>query len=293
MMNKYKVLIIDNDPEALNVINKILLGADVSYEIFNANSAIKGLDIILKEKPDLIITDWDMPEVSGIELIRIMQNDRQTQGIPIIICTGVMLDEKYMLTALELGAIDFLRKPVSGAELLARISTMLRLIDTLKQLAHEREERLLFEKQALEEKLQFQNVEIKSKAITLGKFNSLLKNISSELLTINKTIKTENENITLTPLVQRIRTSIRVDNWHNFIQSYERINPKFFEKLVERFPNLTKNEIKLCALLKLRLSTKQISAITLQTVRSIEMARFRLRKKIDIVDEDYAKFFNF
>ncbi len=60
----------------------------------------------------------------------------------------------------------------------------------------------------------------------------------------------------------------------------------FYKKLNEQFPNLSANEKKLCAFLKLNMSTKDIGSITYQSVKSISVARSRLRKKLNIESED-------
>jgi DNA-binding CsgD family transcriptional regulator len=60
------------------------------------------------------------------------------------------------------------------------------------------------------------------------------------------------------------------------------VHIEFYEKLQSKFPDLTTNERKLCAFLRLNMTTKEISAITNQSLNSIEMARHRLRKKLNI-----------
>jgi len=75
-----------------------------------------------------------------------------------------------------------------------------------------------------------------------------------------------------------------VDNtvWGEFEVRFQQVHQDFYEKLREKYPDLTPNEIKICAFLKLNMTTKDISAITFQTVKSIQVARNRLRKKMGI-----------
>jgi len=282
----YKILIIDNDPTALNIINQIIINSNKNYEILNATNGILALQIIKEEKVDLIITDWDMPLMSGIELIKILQLEPHTKLIPIIMCSGVMLKIEDLSIALNAGAIDYLRKPVEPIELLARINSMLRIIDTYKLLLKEREDRIEFEKKILAEKIEIQNNEINSRVLMLGKYNEILKNTSDMLRKLPTCLNKSNCKPQIESILANINSTIFNENWEDFILSFEKLHPSFFTKLLHRFPDLTRNEIKLCALLKLDLSTKEISAITMQTQRAVEMARFRLRAKMNLEKDE-------
>jgi len=76
------------------------------------------------------------------------------------------------------------------------------------------------------------------------------------------------------------------DIWTEFELRFQQVYNDFYDKLQEKFPNLSSNEKKLCAFLKLNMTTKEISAITYQSVNSIVVARSRLRKKLDIETEE-------
>ena len=76
------------------------------------------------------------------------------------------------------------------------------------------------------------------------------------------------------------------DVWTEFETYFTKVHPDFYKKLSQQFPDLTPNEKKLCAFLKLNLSTKEISAITYQSVNSIMVSRTRLRKKLNIQGEE-------
>ena len=77
----------------------------------------------------------------------------------------------------------------------------------------------------------------------------------------------------------------------DFELRFKEVNAGFYESLNQMYPDLTPNEVRLCAFLKLNMSTKEISSITHQSVKSINMARFRLRKKLDIDrDENLISF---
>ena len=75
------------------------------------------------------------------------------------------------------------------------------------------------------------------------------------------------------------------EGWKEFESSFQEVRPGFYIRLNKQYPNLTPNEQKLCAFLSLNMSTKEISSLTFQSVESIRKARYRLRKKLQIADD--------
>jgi diguanylate cyclase (GGDEF)-like protein len=136
-----KVLIVDDEATNLQVIARVFESmTDRPYEILQTLSPEKALEIARDEQPDLIITDWDMPVVDGIELIRRLRSDPVTSDILVIMCTGVMTTSKNLDAALEAGAVDYIRKPVDDLELIARTRSMLQLAATLKRIRRQNDE---------------------------------------------------------------------------------------------------------------------------------------------------------
>lgn len=281
-MNSHKILITDNEPKDLNIIDQILIKSKRNYEILNALDSKTTLEIIKNEKPDLLITDWDMPEINGIELINIIQKLPSDFNIPIIVCSGVKIKTEDLADALNAGAIDFIRKPVDPLELLARVNSMLRIADTSKLLIREQENRFLFEKQILEEKLDIQNREINTRILILSKYNELLRSTTDLLRKFPPCVNSKQCKPHFENIITNISSSLYNDSWEQFILSFEKLYPSFFTRVADTHKVLTQNELKLCALLRLGLSTKEISTITQQTNRAVEIARYRLRKKLNI-----------
>ena len=136
-----KVLIVDDEPENLQVLARAFAGmAERDYEILQTLSPLEALKISVAEQPDLVITDWDMPELDGIELIRSLKDSVATKDILVIMCTGVMTTTENLRAALAAGAVDYIRKPVDPLELQARTGSMLHLASTLKQIRRQNEE---------------------------------------------------------------------------------------------------------------------------------------------------------
>ncbi len=83
-----------------------------------------------------------------------------------------------------------------------------------------------------------------------------------------------------------MKSSQDSDTWEEFEAHFTHVHTDFYRRLNDLFPNLSANEKKLCAFLRLNMSTKDIAAITYQSVNSITVARSRLRKKLNIEGED-------
>ena len=131
------ILVVDDQPENLQAIIDIFVKSQLPYEILQAPNGKIALKIIAKIIPNLIITDWEMPEMNGIELIKQLKQNTATADIPVIMCTGIMTSSENLETALQAGAIDYIRKPIDEIELIARTKANLHLADSytkIKQL---------------------------------------------------------------------------------------------------------------------------------------------------------------
>jgi DNA-binding CsgD family transcriptional regulator len=87
-------------------------------------------------------------------------------------------------------------------------------------------------------------------------------------------------------ILKSIRNGERTQEWKEFETRFTQVHQDFYNKLEEQFPDLSPNERKLCAFLKLNMTSKDIGAITHQSLHSIEVARTRLRKKLNLTGSD-------
>ncbi|OJX30474.1 MAG: hypothetical protein BGO86_00555 [Chryseobacterium sp. 36-9] len=144
---------------------------------------------------------------------------------------------------------------------------------------------LSLEKEKLKEDLEFQNREMASKVMYILKKNELINSVAEQLADIKKTASPQNQK-QLQEMIFELRQKKDNEAWKEFETHFTKVHPEFYLKLSQKFSDLTPNEKKLCAFLRLNLSTKEISAITYQSVNSILVSRTRLRKKLDIHGED-------
>lgn len=129
-MHTHKILIVDDELEHLEAIVEIIEEIDEPYSILQTFTGKAAINIAELEIPDLIITDWEMPGMNGIELIKQIKSNVITRDIPIIMCTGIMTSSENLETALNAGANDYIRKPVDKIELIARLKANLHLADS-------------------------------------------------------------------------------------------------------------------------------------------------------------------
>ena len=122
--------------------------------------------------------------------------------------------------------------------------------------------------------------------------NEFITSISKKLIELKPDAKKDNKDL-IQQIINEIRQNSSTKIWDEFEVRFKEVHLNFYNELHKRHPDLTPNEIKICAFLRLNMSTKEISAITHQSVKSINMARFRLRKKLDIDrDENLIAYLN-
>ncbi len=118
-----KILIVDDE---LNIRELIKFNVEKEgYKVLEADNGQTAVSMAKTEKPDLIILDLMLPGIDGLEVCRIIKNSRETAAIPIIMLTAKN-EEIDKVIGLELGADDYLTKPFSPRELVARIKAVLR-----------------------------------------------------------------------------------------------------------------------------------------------------------------------
>lgn len=132
--SKYAVLAVDDLPENLILIVEGLRTIGIKQKVYTAPNGKIGFELADKYLPDLIITDWEMPEMNGIELTRKLKSTARTQNIPVIMTTAVRLESSELASAFKVGVHDFIRKPFDMLEFGARIQNTLDLAETTSEL---------------------------------------------------------------------------------------------------------------------------------------------------------------
>lgn len=146
--------------------------------------------------------------------------------------------------------------------------------------------KISIEKKAVEQELDFKKKELGINLLALMKKNEMLTEISGSLVDIKKGAKTDETKEALTKITKKIRNNADDKIWNEFSIRFQEVHAGFYEKLLLSYPELTQNELKLCAFLRLNMSTKDIAELTGQRILTLENARYRLRKKLGISNSE-------
>ena len=131
------VLVVDDTPQNVKLLGDLLRAK--GYTVLTASSGRQALDHVKRDRPDIVLLDVVMPEMSGYEVCRTIRDDPDTAILPVVLVTALDATQER-LKGLECGADDFLTKPINQAELLARVRSLLRikrLYDTVQAQAGE------------------------------------------------------------------------------------------------------------------------------------------------------------
>ena len=126
-----KILIIDDSPDSVFLLQDRL--EREGFEIAKAYNGEMGIQKAVGEKPDLILLDVMMPDISGYDVCKALSSKEETKLIPIILLTA-LTEADNLQQGLLSGAFDYIKKPFNRTELIARINSALRFSDTNKML---------------------------------------------------------------------------------------------------------------------------------------------------------------
>ncbi len=143
------------------------------------------------------------------------------------------------------------------------------------------------EKVILNEQLEAKNRELASKALEMLRINETIDSIIDQLEDYKRSNQ-DNEKLTeyLRSIISGLDSQLKNNSWNEFEKIFNNIHSAFFTKLLEVCPELTPTEIKIAALLKLNLNTKEIAALTYKSEAGIKSTRYRLRKKLNLNSDD-------
>jgi two-component system, cell cycle response regulator len=120
-----KILVVDDDPAMRRILVKVLTTA--GYDVSIASDGREALDHIRGECPHIVITDWDMPSLNGVELCRQVRGEDLPRYVYVVMLTGSY--QVSLVEGFDCGADDFITKPVDASELLARLQSGSRIVD--------------------------------------------------------------------------------------------------------------------------------------------------------------------
>ena len=135
----------------------------------------------------------------------------------------------------------------------------------------------------MNDELELRNKELVSSAIQILRKSEEMKQTISSLQEINERASPEDTKLLLS-VIRKLKMELEHSSWEEFEVPFKQLHSKFYTKLVEKYPELTRAEVKVCALLKLNLDTKQISSILHKAPASIEVDRSKIRKNLGVTN---------
>jgi tetratricopeptide (TPR) repeat protein len=161
----------------------------------------------------------------------------------------------------------------------------LALLILLLKLNKTRVKRAELQQKSLQRELEIKNKELTTHVLYQLKRNEFILNIIKKLRSLVKNLLPENKKV-IEGIIRELTMDSGEEVWKEFEVRFQQVHTGFYKNLVEAFPDLTQNELRLSAFLRLNMNTKDIAAITYQTTNSIDVARSRLRQKFGLTKEE-------
>ena len=282
IQNKYKILLVDDESE--NIKNLFEALDYPCYNLIIATNGQQATEMALKHKPDAIIMDWDMPEMDGLTATKTIRETPEIHDTPIIMATGKMTGVENLKTALETGANDYIRKPFDNIEIKARVQSMIRLREEQKRIIELEKEIFQHKLETKQKELEKNNQALAAYKIRLIHGSKYIDRILADLFALSQNTN-ETTRKSMQNLISELKVDIRRENWQEFENHFEKIHPSFLVNIRKQFPDLTSGETELCMLLKLNMTTSELTSITHKTDETLKKARHRLKKKLGLTQE--------
>lgn len=158
-------------------------------------------------------------------------------------------------------------------------------LDAMKQLMIKQElENSILEKKSLNNKLEYKNADLKNYALYISQRNELIREFIDDLNILVKENETKKDGIgDLHKMIKKFQQNLEINKEaRDFNLSFDEMHADFFFNLLQKYPELTENERRLSAQIRLNLSIKEIASLNNISVKSVEMARYRLRKHFNM-----------
>jgi PAS domain S-box-containing protein len=128
MKKHVTILVVDDNDDIRQLFTTVL--RESGYHVLEAATGQQGLHLAQTRIPDLVLLDVRLPDISGVEVCRKIKTNPRLQDVFVALCSGEAVSDDHKVTGLELGADEYLVKPMSIRELLARVQTLVRLHNT-------------------------------------------------------------------------------------------------------------------------------------------------------------------
>ncbi len=307
-ITKPHILIVD-DREFDRILYREYLD-EINFQFSELNDGENLVSFLSENSIDLILLDWQMPRMGGLESLKNLRMNQSFREIPVIIITGLK-DENVLEEAFQYGAVDFINKPVTKVEIRSRVNATLSLqkakVDLIKQTSELAELNSIIkeQKKSLEESLQIKsdlgeelqksarldidekNQKIRKSELELFQFKNALKSSINDLDKLIGRVKDSGEESTLQSDLRKLSRGLKLIldsqlSYHESQDILDSIDTSFKKALVTRFPKLTNLDLKHCAFIRLNMDNSDVANILNVEMKSLQMTRYRLKKKLGL-----------
>ncbi len=250
----YSFLIVDDEQLSRNYIRNMVQRHDAEAAIFDVGSAEEAMVILEHVPVDVLFLDIKMPEVDGFGLLQKLPH----RNFELVFITAY---NQHAIRAIKEGATDYLLKPIKKTEFTAMLERVLTRRKALLETA---------------EKLEDYVSRIKENNDIIDKLNRELEQYTQ--------VGTASEKMKVLQQLQK-NVILTEDDWNRFKDIFESVHANFFTRLRSRYSGLTQAEMRLAALTRLNMTTREMAAMLGVSPETIRQTRWRLRKKLDLDDD--------
>lgn len=242
--------------------NQVFIGAKLLSELYEHQNDFENAYTYSKiesQFKDSLATEMSMARISHLELLYEYDKAEQENKIE-------QQRREYILILI-------------GAAIVFILLALVVFIIVRNRLKANNEE---VERRRLKLELDIRNKELASNVMTLIRKNEILSGIGDKLMNIQNDAVKEETKFAIKKIAKELQQSSDNEIWDEFEVRFKQVHGDFYDKLLKQFPDLSPNEHRLCAFLRLNMSSKEISELTGQRVDTLEIARWRLRKKLNL-----------
>ncbi len=308
-MQRKRILIIDDSKFDRALYLNYLKDENFEFDELDSGEKLSDYLFLRENLPDLVLLDWNMPGMDGPTTLKMLSVDPRYKSLPIVVITG-MNKEEIIQEAFDHGTLDFLNKPVSKIELITRVRKVLELQQANKAIVHEKKvlkENLAMvmesasQQQAIfDQTLEERNRRLITMEVEAVKVTNQLDLVAKELSRLSEIVaeKSDEDKVTLLKKVRALQRNLEQltteeDSWADFKKVFETTNPDFFNRLLQCNKKITPHDLKHAAFIKMQMDNHEIAETFGIEMKSLQMSRYRLKKKLGLgADKSLNEFIN-
>lgn len=261
-------LIVDDEQLSRNYIRNMLQRHDPAFAIYDAASADEALELFENERIDILFLDIKMPGKDGFSFLNMLSH----RNFELVFITAY---NQHAIKAIKEGATDYLLKPIKKTD----------FIETLQRVITKRKKTLdAVTNELFREQLTAVEAELSTYIRSIKEKNELIEQLQTEIEQLQSANGTAGDKLASLDALQN-SAILTEEDWNSFKEKFESVYTNFFSHLRNKYPSLTQAEVRLIALTKLNITTREMAGLLGISPETIRQTRWRLRKKMNLADE--------